>query len=137
MASVSPKHDTHPVMMAAGEFSVSVLAADQISEAQYFSYPAHRMRYVADDFVTGWPGDPAGPPIVLNSIAWLRCETFQVTPMVDHELFFGRVVDVAGGRLKEPPLLYSSRLGWRITGGSAREPGDRVRDRLLARVDDT
>ena len=43
--------------------------------------------------------------------------------MADHELFFARVVDVGPGRLREPPLLYSSRLGWRVTGDEAREPG--------------
>jgi len=44
------------------------------------------------------------------------------------------VVDVAPGRLKEPPLLYSSRLGWRVTGDKAREPGTSIRDQLLDRV---
>lgn len=134
MASVSPKHDTHGLMAASGEFAVSLLAADQISEAQYFSYPAHRMRFAADDYVTDWPDDPAGPPVVPDAIAWMRCETFQVVPMEDHELFFARVVAVVPHRLKESPLLYSSRLGWRATGGSAREPGVSVRDQLLARV---
>lgn len=134
MASVSPKHDTHPLMAAAGEFSVSMLAADQIGEAQYFSYPAHRMRLVADDYVTDWPDCPEGPPVVPGSIAWLRCETFNVMAMEDHELFFARVVEVVPHRLREPPLLYSSRLGWRAAGGPAREPGVSVRDQLLARV---
>ena len=54
--------------------------------------------------------------------------------MVDHELFFARVVEVGPGRLKEPPLLYSSRLGWRVTGDKAREPGRSVRDELLERL---
>lgn len=135
MASVSPKHDTHPLMAASGEFSVSLLAADQISEGQYFSYPAHKLKLVADEYVTDWPDRPNGPPIVPNSIAWLRCEVFQVTPMHDHELFFARVVEVIPNRLKDPPLLYSSRLGWRITGDKAREPGVSIRDQLLARVD--
>ena len=54
--------------------------------------------------------------------------------MADHELFFARVVDVVPGRLREPPLLYSSRLGWRVTGERAREPGVSVRDQLLARA---
>ena len=54
--------------------------------------------------------------------------------MADHELFFARVVEVGAGRLKEPPLLYSSRLGWRVTGDKAREPGRSVRDELLARL---
>jgi hypothetical protein len=31
-------------------------------------------------------------------------------------------------------LLYSSRLGWRITGDKAREPGTSIRDALLERL---
>ena len=54
--------------------------------------------------------------------------------MADHDLFFARVVGVGAGRLKEPPLLYSSRLGWRITGDRAREPGRSIRDELLERL---
>ncbi|NKB39947.1 MAG: hypothetical protein GKR86_02625 [Ilumatobacter sp.] len=135
MASVSPKHDTHTLMLESGEFSVSLLAADQISEGQYFSYPAHKMKYVASEYVADWPDDPTGPPIVPNSIAWLRCVTFQVTPMEDHDLFFARVVEVVPNRLKVAPLLYSSRLGWRVTGEKAREPGISIRDQLLERVE--
>jgi 3-hydroxy-9,10-secoandrosta-1,3,5(10)-triene-9,17-dione monooxygenase reductase component len=134
MASVSPKHDTHPLIAAAGEFSVSVLAGDQIAEGQYFSYPGRRFHRIASEFLTDWPDDPDGPPVVPNSIAWLRCSTFQRLPMEDHELFFARVTAVVPGRLREPPLLYSSRLGWRIAGDRAREPGISVRDQLLERV---
>jgi hypothetical protein len=53
---------------------------------------------------------------------------------LDHDLVLARVVDVGEGRLREPPLLYSSRLGWRSAGGKARQPGDSVRDRLLERL---
>ena len=134
MASVSPKHDTYPLMVAAGEFAVSILAADQIAEGQYFSYPGHKLRRVAEELLTGWPDDDEGPPVVPGAVAWLRCATFQRMPMADHELFFARIVAAVPGRLREPPLLYSSRLGWRVTGGRAREPGDSVRDRLLARA---
>lgn len=134
MASASPKHDTHPLMVAAGEFAVSILAGDQITEGQYFSYPGHRLRRVAEEYLVGWPGDPGGPPVVPNAIAWLRCRTFHRQPMIDHELFFARVVDVVPGRLRQPPLLYSSRLGWRVAGERARESGVSVRDQLLARA---
>jgi flavin reductase (DIM6/NTAB) family NADH-FMN oxidoreductase RutF len=134
MASASPKHDTYPLMVESGEFAVSILAGDQIVEGQYFSYPGHRMRRVAEEYLTGWPEDPAGPPVVPNAIAWLRCRTFQRLPMHDHELFFARVVAVVPGRLRQPPLLYSSRLGWRVAGGTAREAGVSVRDQLLSRV---
>ena len=134
MASVSPKHDTYPLIVAAGEFSVSILAGDQIVAGQYFSYPGHKLRRVATEFLVDWPGDPAGPPVVPDAVAWLRCATFQRMPMADHELFFARVVAVVPGRLKEPPLLYSSRLGWRVTGERARERGVSIRDQLLARA---
>lgn len=136
MASVSPKHDTYPLMLASGEFSVSLLAADQITEGQYFSYPGRKFRQMATEYIDDWPDDPAGPPIVPNSIAWLRCRIFEQTSMGDHELVFARVDQVLEGRLKEPPLLYSSRLGWRATGDKAREPGVSIRDALLERLTD-
>ena len=134
MASVSPKHDTYPLMIGSGEFSVSILAADQISEGQYFSYPGRKFRRMADEYLVAWPDDPDGPPVVPNAIAWLRCRIFDRITMEDHELLFARVGEVVEGRLKEPPLLYSSRLGWRMTGETAREPGVSVRDQLLERL---
>jgi flavin reductase (DIM6/NTAB) family NADH-FMN oxidoreductase RutF len=133
MASVSPKHDTHPLIAASGRFAVSILAADQISEGQYFSYPGRKFRYLADEYlaeVEGWP-------VVPVSIAWLGCEVEDViTGRYDHDLFFARVVATGIGRLEEPPLLYSSRHGWRATGDKAREPGVSIRDQLLARLAD-
>jgi flavin reductase (DIM6/NTAB) family NADH-FMN oxidoreductase RutF len=131
MASVSPKHDTHPLIAASGRFSVSILAGDQVEQGQYFSYPGRRMRYVADEYVDLVDGLPR----VRDCVAWLACEVEdRLAGRYDHDLFFARVVAVREGRLKEPPLLYSSRLGWRVTGGPAREPGTSVRDRLLARL---
>jgi flavin reductase (DIM6/NTAB) family NADH-FMN oxidoreductase RutF len=131
MASVSPKHDTYPLMVASGQFSVSILAGDQVDVGQYFSYPGRKFRYIADEYLDELPG--SGLPVVRNCIAWLRCEIFQQSTMLDHELLFARVVEVGAGRLKEPPLLYSSRLGWRVAGDRAREPGMSVRDALLER----
>jgi flavin reductase (DIM6/NTAB) family NADH-FMN oxidoreductase RutF len=132
MASVSPRHDTHPLIAASGRFSVSILAGDQIEQGQYFSYPGHRMRYVADEYL-----DIAdGLPRVRECIAWLACEVEdRITGRYDHDLFFARVTAWEPGRLGEAPLLYSSRLGWRAAGGRIREPGGAVRDRLLARTE--
>lgn len=136
MASVSPRHDTYPLMVGSGAFTVSLLAGDQVAEGQYFSYPGRRFHCVASEYLT----EIEGHPVVPRSIAWLHCETFAVERRVggielDHHLFFARVVAVGDlGRLKDPPLLYSSRLGWRVTGDPAREPGESIRDRLLERV---
>lgn len=131
MASVSPKHDTYPLIVASGRFAVSILAGDQVDAGQYFSYPGRRFRHLAEEYLEVLPD---GLPVVRNSIAWLACDVFQQMTMFDHELFFARVADVGPGRLREPPLLYSSRLGWRVTGGKAREPGRSIRDELLERL---
>lgn len=134
MASVSPKHDTYPLMIASGRFAVSILAADQIMAGQYFSYPGHKFKYVADELLEL---DSSGLPVVPNSIAYLTCETFEVREAsgpIDHDLFFATVTEVREGRLKEPPLLYSARHGWRATGDNAREKGVSIRDQLLERV---
>lgn len=130
LASVSPKHDTHALIAASGRFSVSVLAGDQVAEGQYFSYPGRRFRQLAGEYVEQWDG----LPVVRNAISYLTCEVFERKPMADHDLFFARVAGVREGRLREPPLLYSSRLGWRATGEKAREPGTSIRDRLLERL---
>jgi flavin reductase (DIM6/NTAB) family NADH-FMN oxidoreductase RutF len=134
MASVSPKHDTYPLIIESGEFAVSVLAGDQVAAGQYFSYPGRKFRYLAGEFLDVFPATAL--PVVRHAIAWLRCEVIDTKNMVDHRLFFARVVAVQPGRLKEPPLLYSSRLGWRIAGDKAREPGTSVRDALLQRLAD-
>ncbi len=133
MASSSPKHDTHPLIVASGEFTVSLLAADQIEQGQYFSYPGHRFERRFTEFITR----ESGHPVVPDAIAWLHCEVIDtITDRFDHDLFFARVVEVGEGRLKEPPLLYSARLGWRRAGDPARGPGESVRDRLLARLEE-
>jgi flavin reductase (DIM6/NTAB) family NADH-FMN oxidoreductase RutF len=132
MASVSPKHDTFPLIDATGMFSISILAADQIDAGQYFSYPGRRFQYIADELLEVIDG----LPVVRDCVAWLRCEVFDRMPMRDHHLFFAEVTGHGYGRLKEPTLLYSARHGWRVLGGRARTPGDSIRDRLLGRLRD-
>ena len=130
MASISPRHDTFPLIEASGRFTVSILAADQIAEGQYFSYPGRKFDCVAPEFIDANDGDP----IVPGCIAWFSAEVFDRLTMRDHELFFAEVSSFGEGRLEEPPLLYSSRHGWRVTGGKAREEGVSIRDQLLARL---
>ena len=132
LASVSPKHDTHPLLVASGRFAVSILAADQLLAAQYFSYPGRTFHHVADELLEL---DEEGLPVVVDSIAWLTCEVLERIQRFDHDLFLARVSRVREGRLGEPPLLYSARHGWRTTGPNARERGISVRDQLLARVE--
>lgn len=147
MASVSPRHDTWPLMEASGRFVVSLLAGDQVEQGQYFSYPGRRF----ERLLTGYLVDHDGWWVVDGCIAWLGCEVIAVHDSVgggqragggqwpsvdlDHHLVFARVVAVGEGRLTEPALVYSSRQGWRMASAKARQAGDSVRDGLLARID--
>lgn len=134
MASVSPRHDTFPLIEASGRFTVSVLAGDQVAEGQYFSYPGRKFRYVAEEFIVDWAHDGVVDPVVDRAIAWLACDVVDTKDLADHRLFFARVSAVQGNRLRESPLTYSSRLGWRIASEKAREPGRSIRDELLERL---
>lgn len=134
MASVSPRHDTFPLIEASRLLAVSILAGDQIAQGQYFSYPGRKFHHVAEEFLTAWCVEQL--PVVNDAVAWLRCEVFDHKDVEDHRLYFARVTEVQGGRLREPPLTYSSRLGWRVASEKAREPGTSIRDVLLQRVRD-
>lgn len=134
MASVSPRHDTFPLIETSGVFSVSLLAGDQVGVGQYFSYPGRKFRHIAHEYVTTWNLESGSLPVVVDAIAWLRCAVVDRTVVADHVLFFATVTDVMPGRLGQPPLTYSSRLGWRIASERAREPGTSVRDALLERL---
>jgi flavin reductase (DIM6/NTAB) family NADH-FMN oxidoreductase RutF len=139
LASVSPRHDTYPLICASGRFTVSLLAGDQVDAGQYFSYPGRRFHHIAEEFLE-LSGD--GQPFVPDSLGWLSCEVLEVRDRwesgepIDHHLFFARVTAVTAGRLRQAPLLYSSRLGWRVSGERAREAGRSIRDELLQRLSD-
>lgn len=130
LCSISPKHDTFPLIEASGVFSVSILAGDQVGVGQYFSYPGRKFKHMAPEYLEMVDG----LPVAVDCIAWLRCEIFDRIDRFDHVLFFARVTATGEGRLGEPPLVYSSRHGWRIADTKAREEGTSVRDELLARL---
>lgn len=130
-ASISPKHDTYPLIETEGWFTVSLLAGDQIEQAQYFSYPGRRFKHFGDYF-----DDVDGLPVIRDCVAWLKADVVDRVELADHVVLMARVVRVGEGRLEEPALTYSSRKGWRIAATPARQKGESVRDRLLARLED-
>ena len=149
LASISPRHDTWPLLEASGRFGVSLLAGDQVTEGQYFSYPGRRFERLLTEYLeeVSAPATDATPGstwwVVPGCIAWLGCEVIAVQSALgpasevplDHHLVFARVVAVGEGRIGEPALVYSSRQGWRVASTRARAAGASVRDELLARVE--
>jgi len=137
LASISPKHDTYPLIQQSGWFTVSNLAADQVDIGQYFSYPGRKFKHIASEWLVE---NAEGKPVVPDCISWVDCEVIEELPTslgddMDHQLVLARVTGFGEGRLGEDPLLYSSRHGWRKAGDKAREPGRSVRDELLARLE--
>lgn len=131
MVSLSPRHDSFSIIEKTGLLSVSILAGDQITQGQYFSYPGRKFRHIAPEYLETWLDDL---PVVVGCIAALRCAVEHSLDLVDHRILFARVTDVKEGRLRAAPLVYSSRLGWRIAAERAREPGRSIRDELLERL---
>jgi flavin reductase (DIM6/NTAB) family NADH-FMN oxidoreductase RutF len=92
----------HELLRGAGEFGVSLLAADQVGIAQHFarSVPPIAM----------WAGielrqDVEGPPLVADALGWLRCSVEAEHPTGDHTFFVGRVEWTELASLR-PALVY-------------------------------
>ncbi len=129
--SISPKHDTFPLIEREGWFTVSLLAGDQIEPAQYFSYPGRRFKHIGD-----YLDHDDGRPFVRDCVGWMYAEVVDRATVRDHVLLVADVTVVNEGRLREPALTYSSRKGWRIAATPARKPGESVRDRLLEMLEE-
>ena len=92
----------HELLRGAGEFGVSLLAADQEAIAQHFarSVPPIAMW-------TGIPlrDDVPGPPLIADALGWLRCRVEAEHPTGDHTFFVGRVEWTEVGS-RRPALVY-------------------------------
>jgi flavin reductase (DIM6/NTAB) family NADH-FMN oxidoreductase RutF len=92
----------HELLRGAGEFGVSLLAADQEAIAQHFarSVPPIAM----------WTGvalrdDVDGPPFIADALGWVRCRVEAEHPAGDHTFFVGRAVWTEVGSYR-PALVY-------------------------------
>lgn len=116
MASVSPRHDTWPLLADSGHFAVSLLAGDQVAEGQYFSYPGRRFDRLLVEYLApeqgGAPvqggdpeqgGDPQGPTwwVVPGCISWLGCEVIGIQSSIPATATTG---DAATGDVTNVPL---------------------------------
>ena len=114
MASVSPKHDTHPLIVASGEFAVSVLAGDQVDVGQYFSYPGRKFRYIADEYLETDRRDATARGAQLHRLDAMRDVRDQADDGSRALLRQGRrgrcrPVEGAAAAVFEPPRLASHR----------------------------
>jgi flavin reductase (DIM6/NTAB) family NADH-FMN oxidoreductase RutF len=80
---------THGIVLAAGSFTVSVLASDQQAVAGRFAIQPAGVRF---DEVPWWVA-PNGAPVLTGSCAWLACTLRDVHAGGDHSILVGLVED--------------------------------------------
>ncbi|HEX5496865.1 MAG TPA: flavin reductase family protein [Mycobacteriales bacterium] len=104
LVGVDRTSSCHRAMLSAHEFVVNVLAGRHGELARRFA------THGADRFAGGefdiWPGSAL--PCLPDANALVRCATFQIIPVGDHDLVVGAVVEarVCGS---DPPLVWYRR----------------------------
>lgn len=104
--NVGKESAMHPVLMAADRFYVHLLGETQGEMSNHFARPD----LSADEQFEVVPHTLAedGAPILLETLAYLRCEKIVVYDAGDHRLMVGRVEEVVQQR-EGLPLVYFDR----------------------------
>lgn len=91
---------------ATRSFGVSILAQEQLAVARLGSEPGAAK--FLDPFLD--PNDESSDsPVVAGALAHLDCELFEIVPIADHTILFGRV-RAARASGSGTPLLYHRRV---------------------------
>jgi flavin reductase (DIM6/NTAB) family NADH-FMN oxidoreductase RutF len=100
--SINPAHSSYRMLEQSHNFTINVLARDQLDLAQHFGRPASidKLAEVA------WRPAPGGAPILERSLAWMDCRVDAEMSAGDHRLVTATVV--AGEILRHDvsPLRY-------------------------------
>lgn len=103
--SVNPDNASAPLLRAAGEFTVSVLAGDQLDLARRFGTRSGR----DEDKLAGvrWRPGRGGAPVLEDAVAFFECEETDRLPVGDHDLVVARVTGGRVLRADAVPLGYA------------------------------
>lgn len=104
LVSVSRKAHLHPVVAAAGAYTVSFLRADQAAVSNHFAGRPDPALGIT------WRRTEAGAPVLAEALATLDCTLEQAIDAGDHTLYVGRVrgLDAAEG---DPLTYFRARYG--------------------------
>ncbi|NJD06996.1 MAG: flavin reductase [Methylococcaceae bacterium] len=100
--SINPAHSSFQLLEQGRNFTVNVLADDQLGLAAHFGKPASADKLAGQ----AWRPAPGGAPILRDALAWLDCRLDAVVNSGDHRLVTGVAT---GGSIQRPdsqPLLY-------------------------------
>jgi flavin reductase (DIM6/NTAB) family NADH-FMN oxidoreductase RutF len=94
----------HAPLLAAGQWGVSVLAADQDDVAKWFAAHGTPGQDQFDTQVAD-RGPLTGAPLLRDALAWLECRTWATYDGGDHTIVVGEVLSARNG-VDAAPLLY-------------------------------
>lgn len=103
--SVANAHYTAELIAQQGQFSLSVLAEGQETEAKACGYQSGRK---TDKYArVHCQMTPAGLPVVEGAAAWMDCKVRQTVVYEDHTVFFAEIEACA--RTDARPMIYESK----------------------------
>lgn len=94
-----------PVVQAAGQWAVSILAADQTDVARNFARSGRDLGRQFDG-IGHRPAPHSGAPLIAGALAWLDCRTAAVHPAGDHLIIVGDVRATSKKSAEGRPLAY-------------------------------
>ena len=106
LVSIDRSSRFHDVVVRAGSFGVSVLAADQAAAASWFATRGrpHDVTQFADHPYRR--GERTGVVLLDGALATLECRLFAVHQAGDHDLVLGEVLGVGLPRPDAEPLVF-------------------------------
>ena len=103
---------THELVEASGEFSVTILAADQKRLSEIFAgkHPEIKNRFegVLTETLT------ANAPLLRGGLAYFNCRVMNSMTIGENTLFVAEVL-AARGEGEGHPLVYHNRTYWRLS----------------------
>lgn len=95
----------HEFLRGAGQYAISLLAADQAAVAQHF---ARGVPPIAMWSGVAWRPGATGAPLLDGALGWIECRVADELETGDHTFFVGEVVRLERGR-QAPALIYVER----------------------------
>jgi flavin reductase (DIM6/NTAB) family NADH-FMN oxidoreductase RutF len=99
---VTRETHSHERILAAGGYTVNILASGQEQLARRFATAPAAQRFL--DVELEW--SPSGFPVLPGSLAWLETRIVQTCECGDHSIFISEVTAMGVAGIDDAPLLY-------------------------------
>lgn len=107
LVSLTTGTRTQRAIDAGRAFGVCLLTARQRPLAERFARPGEAFADRLGNASCFW--GTTGVPLLTAGLAWLECRMYRRTPVRDHVLYVGDVVDLGLNQDEESPLIFYQR----------------------------